>query len=142
MDGKGPAIIVDVRCSSQYSNPEDSQGSEGAKRLKVLQKQKKQIDSQIEMLRSKEDVLRDVFVAYASSNKFDFGSAIDTYDEKKSGVRGKREELEEELAAIEKKIREIGLDEHQVYTEHKITGSTLLPFVSLHRRNGKSQSRG
>jgi hypothetical protein len=123
VDGKGPALIVDVRCSSQYSKSEDTQGSESAQRLQTLQKQKKQIESQIEMLRSKEAVLKDVLVAFAGSEKFDFSGGIESYDVKKMEARAKREELEEELAEAEKKIREVGLDT-RVYSEHQVTGST------------------
>jgi prefoldin subunit 5 len=112
-----------VRCSSQYSKSEDTAGSESAQRLQTLQKQKKQIESQIEMLRSKEGVLKEVLVAFAGSDKFDFSGGIDSYDQKKLEVRVKREELEEELAELEKKIREIGLDT-MVYSEHQVTGST------------------
>jgi len=101
-------MIVDVRCSSQYSSTEDTTGSEVSQRLQTLQKQKKQIDSQIEILRQKEDILRDVLVAYASNDKFDFGAGLDRFDEKKIETRVKREELEEEAAVLEKKIKEAG----------------------------------
>ena len=78
------------------------------------------------MLRSKEGVLKEVLVAFAGSDKFDFSGGIDSYDQKKLEVRVKREELEEELAELEKKIREIGLDT-MVYSEHQVTGSTNPP---------------
>lgn len=115
-------MIVDVRCSSQYSKSEDAQGSESSQRLQSLQKTKKHVESHIEMLKSKESILRDVLIAFASNVKFDFGAGIDGYDEKILEVRAKREELEVELADAEKKIREIGLDT-QVYSEHQVTGS-------------------
>ena len=117
-------MIVDVRCSSQYSKSEDTQGSESAQRLQTLQKQQKQIESNIEMLKSKEEILREVLVAYASSERFDFSGGIERYDEKKLEVRVKREELEDSLADLEKKIREVGLGT-QVYSEHQVTGSTF-----------------
>jgi predicted nucleic acid-binding Zn-ribbon protein len=117
-------MIVDVRCSSQYSKSEDAQGSESAQRLTTLQKQKKQIQSEIEMIKSKEDLLQKVLVAYAASDNFDFTTGMDIYDEKKIGAKVKREELEDELADIEKKIREVGPDA-AVYTEHQVTGSTF-----------------
>jgi hypothetical protein len=128
VDGKGPAMIVDVRCSSQYSNPEDAQGSESAQRLQSLQKSKKQIESQLEFHQSKEHVLREVLVAYAANASFDFGSGLDRYDEKKLEVRVKREALEEELAVLEKKIREVGVDVSRT-PAYGITGST--PLFSL-----------
>lgn len=84
------------------------------------------------MLRSKEDVLKDVLVAFAGSDRFDFSGGIDSYDQKKLEVRVKREELEEELADVEKKIREVGLDA-RVYSEHQVTGSIRLPPLSLAR---------
>lgn len=129
VDGKGPAMIVDVRCSDQYSDPEDTQGSESAQRLQTLTKQKKAINSQIEILQSKESVLRDVLVAYASNDNFDYSAGLNTYDEKKLEVRTKKEELQEELAIIEKKIQEIGLVDAIPYG-HRVTGST--PLSSLH----------
>ena len=116
-----------MRCSSQYSKSEDAAGSESAQRLQTLQKQKKQIESQIEVLKSKEVVLKEVLVAFAGSDKFDFSGGIDSYDQKKLEVRVKREELEEELAELEKKIREIGLDDSQTYSEHQVAGSTNAP---------------
>jgi hypothetical protein len=78
------------------------------------------------MLKSKEEILREVLVAYASSDNFDFSGGIERYDEKKLEVRVKREELEDELADLEKKIREVGLGT-QVHSEHQVTGSTS-PF--------------
>ena len=66
--------------------------------------------------------MRDVLVAYASSDKFDFSTDIDGYDEKVLQVKMNMEELEEELADVEKKIREIGLDA-KVYSEHQVIGS-------------------
>jgi hypothetical protein len=113
-------MILDVRCSPQYSKSEDVQGSESAQRLQVLQKEKKQVQSQIEMFQSKESVLRDVLVAYASSDKFDFVGGLSSYDEKKLEVRTKKEELEEELAVLEKKIREIGLEKGVSYEDEMI----------------------
>ena len=80
------------------------------------------------MLRSKEDVLKEVLVAFAGSDRFDFSGGIDSYDQKKLEVRVKREELEEELADVEKKIREIGLDVH-IYSEHQVTGSNSLHIL-------------
>ncbi len=130
VDGKGPAIIVDVRCSSQYSKSEDTQGSESAQRLTTLQKQKKQIQSQIEMIKSKEDLLKNVLVAYASSDNFNFSQGMDLYDEKKVEAKIKREELEDELAEVEKKIREVGPNAI-VYSEHQVTGSTFFHFMHL-----------
>jgi DNA repair exonuclease SbcCD ATPase subunit len=120
-------MIVDVRCSSNFSNAEDSQGSESTKKLQSLRKTKKQIESQIEMLSSKEGVLKDVLVAYASNASFDFGGGLDRYDEKKLEVRVKREELEEELAALEKKIREVGAD---YVPKYGITGSNILLLMA------------
>lgn len=128
VDGKGPALIVDVRCSSQYSKSEDAQGSESAKRLQTLQKQKKQVESDIEMLKSKEEILRDVLVSYARSDRFDFSGGLDQYDEKKLQVRVRRQELEEELVSLEKKIREVGLNE-KVHSGHQVTGS-IPSFIS------------
>ena len=78
------------------------------------------------MLRSKEGVLREVLVAFAGSDKFDFSGGIDSYDHKKIEVRTKREELEEELAEVEKKIREVGPDT-DVVSEHQVTGSIRHP---------------
>ena len=126
VDGKGPAVIVDVRCSSQYSKSEDTQGSESAQRLTTLQKQKKQIRNEIEMIKSKEDLLKQVLVAYAASDNFNFAGGMDMYDEKNVEAKAKREELEDELADVEKKIREVGPNE-VVYSEHQVTGSTF-PF--------------
>ena len=125
VDGKGPAMIVDVRCSSQYSNPEtDSLGSESSQKLQSLNKQKKTIQSQIEMLDSKEGVLRDVLVAFAGSDKFDFAGGMESYDAKKLETRVKKEELEEQLAVVEKKIRELG--DTGFVSGHQVTGSTSL----------------
>ena len=144
VDGKGPAMIVDVRCSSQYSNPDtDATGSESAQKLQSLNKQKKSIQSQIDMLDSKDSVLRDVLVAFARSDKFDFAGGLDSYDVKKLETRNKKEELEEELAIIEKKIRELG---DTGYTSgHQITGSNIpLPCHEdwkLTCRNRQSQFR-
>jgi hypothetical protein len=123
VDGKGPALIVDVRCTDQYSNPENTQGSESAQRLKTLNKQKKALHGQIEMINSKDTILRDVLVAYASNDKFDYAAGLDTYDAKKLEVRTKREELQEELVIIEKKIQEVGLGPVIPYG-HQVTGST------------------
>jgi hypothetical protein len=125
VDGKGPAVIVDVRCSSQYSKSEDTQGSESAQRLTTLQKQKKQIQNEIEMIKSKEDLLKQVLVAYAASDNFNFTGGMDMYDEKKIEAKVKREELEDELAAVEKKIREVGPNTI-VNLEHQVTGSAIL----------------
>ena len=47
-------------------------------------------------------------MAYASSDGFNFGEGLDTFDEKKAEVRGQLEELEEELADVETQIREVG----------------------------------
>jgi len=102
-------MIVDVRCSPQYSKPQDTSGSESSKKLQALEKQKKQLEGQIEILKSKESVLRDVLVAYASSDGFDFGKGLDTFDEKRAEVRGRLEKLEEELADVETQIREVGV---------------------------------
>lgn len=118
---------MDVRCSDQYSNPEDTQGSESTQRMQALTKQKKAINSQIEILDSKETVLRDVLVAYASNDKFDYAGGLHTYDEKKLEVRTKTEELQEELAIIEKKIQEIGPVGAIPYG-HQVTGSTPLSY--------------
>lgn len=116
-------MIVDVRCSSQYSNPDtDATGSESTQKLTALNKQKKSILSQIEMLNSKEGVLRDVLVAFASSDKFDFAGGLESYDVKKLETRNKKEELEEELGVVEKKIRELGDTGYS--SGHQITGST------------------
>ena len=124
VDGKGPAMIVDVRCSSQYSNPDtDATGSESAQKLQGLNKLKKSIQSQIEMLQSKEGVLRDVLVAFAGSDKFDFAGGLESYDIKKLETRNKKDELEEELAVIEKKIRELGDTGYR--SGHQITGSII-----------------
>ena len=123
VDGKGPALIVDVRCSSQYSNPEDMTGSESAQRLQTLQKEKKHLESRIEVLKSKESVLRDVLIAFAANEKFEFGKGLEAYDEKKLAVRVEREESEEELAAVEKKIQETGINEYS--PGHQVTGSTI-----------------
>lgn len=118
-------MIVDVRCSSQYSNPEtDSLGSESSQKLQSLNKQKKTIQSQIEMLNSKEEVLRDVLVAFAGSDKFDFAGGLESYDAKKLETRVKKEELEEQLAIVEKKIREVG--DTGYVSGHQVTGSTSL----------------
>jgi hypothetical protein len=138
VDGKGPALIVDVRCSDQYSNPEDTQGSESAQRLQTLNKQKKAIQSQIEMINSKDAILRDVLVAYASNDKCDYAAGLDTYDIKKLEVRTKREELQEELVNIEKKIQEVGLGPAIPYG-HQVTGSNP-PISSSNRRNGQGDS--
>ena len=116
-------MIVDVRCSSQYSNSEDAHGSESWQRLQILQKQKKQIDGQIEQLKSKEEVLKEVLVAYASNANFDFVGGLNQYDEKNLDVRGKREELEEELAVLVQKIREAGVDHGSQSTTSGVTGS-------------------
>jgi DNA repair exonuclease SbcCD ATPase subunit len=128
VDGKGPATIVDVRCSAQYSKSEDSHGSESAQRVQTLQKQIKQIESHIEMLNSKETLLRDVLVATASGGNFNFFEGLDSYDEKKLAVRSKKEELEEELALLQKKVREVGVNPgtFQGVNEHQVTGSTCL----------------
>jgi hypothetical protein len=138
VDGKGPALIVDVRCSDQYSNPEDTQGSESAQRLQTLNKQKKAINSQIEILTSKEAVLRDVLVAYASNDNFDYAGGLDTYDIKKLEVRTKREELQEELVIIEKKIQEVGLGA-AIPFGHQVTGS-ILPISTSKCRNGQGDA--
>ena len=122
-------MIVDVRCSPQYSKSQDSQGSESVQRLHTFQKEKKQIEGQIEVLKQKESILRDVLVAYASSANFDFSGGLDSYDEKKVQVRKKKDELEEELAVLEKKIREAGGDE-SVSQEHQMTASTLYIYSS------------
>lgn len=120
-------MIVDVRCSSQYSNPDDdTTGSESAQKLQSLNKQRKSIQSQIEMLNSKEGVLRDVLIAFAGSDKFDFAGGLESYDTKKSETRVKKEELEEELEMIEKKIRELG--DTGISSGHQITGSTITFF--------------
>ena len=123
VDGKGPALIVDVRCSSQYSNPEDALGSESSQKLQSLQKQKKHFESQIEMLKAKEQILGDVLVAFASNERFDFSEGLSRYDEKKLEVRVKREELEDELASLEKKIIEVGVGQG-IIQGHQVTGST------------------
>ena len=130
VDGKGPAVIIDVRCSSQYSKSEDTQGSESAQRLTTLQKQKKQIQNEIEMIKSKEDLLKQVLVAYAASDNFNFTGGMDLYDEKKIEAKVKREELEDELAAVEKKIREVGPNT-VVNLEHQVTGSAILVQATL-----------
>jgi hypothetical protein len=129
VDGKGPALIVDVRCSSQYSAPEETLGSESSQRFQTLQKQKRQLQSQLEMWRQKEDILREVLVAYASNDKFDFGGGLDKYDERKCEARTKRDELEEEMAALDKKIIEEGVAPPPM-AGHQITGSKIyhLPF--------------
>jgi len=75
--------------------------------------------------------LKEVLVAFAASDKFDFSGGIESYDQKKLEVRVKREELEDELTDLEKKIREIGLDDTQVYSEHKVAGSSNAPSVPL-----------
>jgi len=129
VDGKGPALIVDVRCSSKYSSPEETLGSESSQRLQTLQKQKKQLESQIEIFRSKETLLREVLVAFARSENFNFGSGLEKYDEKKLEARLKREELEEELASLEKKIFEGGLVPS--FPGHQVTGSTSYNLTLL-----------
>jgi septation ring formation regulator EzrA len=116
-------LIVDVRCSSQYSNPEDATGSESSRRLQALQKQKKQLESQIELVQSKENILRDVLVAYARNDKFEFGSGLDAYDERKLAVKTEKEDLSEELEVVEKKIQEIGIV-NGYSSGHQVTGST------------------
>lgn len=103
-------MIVDVRCSVQYSVSEDIQrGSENAARLQTLQKQRKRVASQIDTINSKESVLKDVLVASASSDKFNFSDGLDMYDQKKLEITAKREELEEQLAEIDRQIQEIGV---------------------------------
>lgn len=122
-------MIVDVRCSSQYSSPEDTIGSESAQRLQSLQKQKKQIESRIEILDSKQSILRDLLVAYAKNSKFEFGGGLDTYDEKTLAVRMEKEELQEELTVVEKKIIELG-DNQTIPYGHQVTGSTIhAPYI-------------
>jgi hypothetical protein len=78
------------------------------------------------MIKSKEDLLKNVLVAYAASDNFDFTRGMDMYDEKKIDAKLKREELEDGLADVEKKIREVGPNAI-VYSEHQVTGSTS-PF--------------
>lgn len=90
----------------------------------TLQKQKKQIQSEIEIIKSKEDLLKNVLVAYAASDNFNFTQGMDMYDEKKVESKVKREELEDELADVEKKIREVG-PSPVTYSEHQVTGSTF-----------------
>lgn len=76
------------------------------------------------MIKSKEDLLKNVLVAYAASDNFNFTQGMDMYDEKKVESKVKREELEDELADVEKKIREVG-PSPVAYSEHQVTGSTF-----------------
>jgi len=129
-------MIVDVRCSVQYSVSEDIQrGSENAARLQTLQKQRKRVASQIDTINSKESVLKDVLVASAASDKFNFSDGLDMYDQKKLEITAKREELEEQLAEIDRQIQEIG-----VHAPSQVTRSiSLRYFHTLTSRNRKSQ---
>lgn len=70
--------------------------------------------------------MKEVLVAFAGSDRFDFSGGMDSYDQKKLEVRVKREELEDELADVEKKIREVGPDAG-VHSEHQVTGSIRPP---------------
>jgi hypothetical protein len=115
VDGKGPAVIVDVRCSAQYAKPQDITGSESSQKLQALEKRQKRLQSDIETLRAKEGVLRDVLVAYASSDGFDFESALYTFDEKKADARARLESLAEELANVEQEIRGVGVGQTHRY---------------------------
>jgi hypothetical protein len=115
VDGKGPATIVDVRCSPQFAKPQDITGSESSQKLQALEKRQKRLQSDIETLRAKEGVLRDVLVAYASSDGFDFEMALDTFDEKKANARASLEILAEELANVEQEIREVGVGQTHSY---------------------------
>jgi len=81
------------------------------------------MQSDIEFLKSKELILKDVLVAYARNDKFDFSEGLDTFDEKKLAVRRKCEEVMEELSTVEKKIQEIGIDAYS--PGHRITGSMI-----------------
>ena len=109
-------MIVDVRCSPQFAKPQDITGSESSQKLQTLEKRKKQLQGDIEMLRAKEGVLRDVLVAYASSDGFDFGKGLETFDEKKTDVRAKLEVLQEELALVEQQIREVGVGQSSFHS--------------------------
>jgi predicted nucleic acid-binding Zn-ribbon protein len=102
-------MIVDVRCSPQFAKPQDITGSESSQKLQALEKHQKRLQSDIETLKAKEGVLRDVLVAYASSDAFDFETALDTFDEKKAHARASLEVLAEELANVEQEIREVGV---------------------------------
>jgi DNA repair exonuclease SbcCD ATPase subunit len=118
-------MIADVRCSPQYSKSEDSGGSESSQQVQALQKQIKQVESQIEVLNSKEALLRDVLVAVASGGNFNFIDGLEKYDSQKLQVRTRKEELEEELALLQKKIREVGVGQGGVHilNDHQMTGS-------------------
>jgi len=132
-------MIVDVRCSVQYSIAEDVQkGSESAARLQTLQKQRKRVVSQIDIFNSKESLLKDVLVASASSDKFNFSDGLDMYDQKKLEITVKREELQDELAEIDRQIQEIG-----IHAPSQVTRS-ISPsyFHTLTSRNCKGEFGG
>ena len=72
-------------------------------------------------------MLREVLVAYAHSDNFDFAGGMEVYDNKKLEVRTKREELEEELAELNKKVQEVALGAPGYTTgAYSITGSIHL----------------
>jgi hypothetical protein len=117
-------MIVDVRCSPQFAKPQDIKGSESSQKLQTLEKRQKQLQGDIEVLQVKEGVLRDVLVAYASSDGFDFAESLTTFDVKKAEVRIKLEGLQEELANVEQQIREVGVGQ-PVFGQsvhHSLTG--------------------